>query len=101
MQGRYRDDDPPAPYVRAQVYLPGLRAAAEVDFLVDTGADATSLMPDDMATMGIDVRNFKGRYRKVEGIGCEARYKTTKAVNSGSGTMRHSATSRSSRLTST
>ena len=37
-------------------------------------------MPDDMATMGIDVRNVKGRYRKVEGVGGEARYKTTKAV---------------------
>ena len=80
IDGYYKDDGPPAPYVKAQVYLPGLRAGAEIEFLVDTGADATSLMPDDMALMRVDLRRIRGQSQSVEGVGGEARYKTAKAV---------------------
>ena len=62
------------------MHLPGLRTGAEVEFLVDTGADATSLMPDDMAFMGVDISRVRGRYQRVGRVGGEARYKRTKAV---------------------
>ncbi|MDE2838368.1 MAG: aspartyl protease family protein [Chloroflexota bacterium] len=80
IEGHYRDDNPPAPYVYGEVYLPDLHLHTGVAFLVDTGAHATSLMPDDAAEMGLDIRNLGGRYQRVEGVGGEARYKTTRAV---------------------
>ena len=81
IEGNYRDDDqPPAPYVRAQVYLPDLRTGGEVGFLVDTGADATSLMPGDLGLMRVDLARVRGTYRTVGGVGGDARYKRTRAV---------------------
>ena len=78
--GYYKDDAPPAPYVYGEVYLPDLRLHGDIEFLVDTGADATSLMPDDMALIGVDISRIGRRYQKVDGVGGEARYKRTKAV---------------------
>lgn len=80
IDGYYKDDNPPAPYVYAEVYLPDLHLYGDVEFLVDTGADATSLMPDDMAMIRVDISRARGRYHKVDGVGGEAQYKTTKAV---------------------
>lgn len=81
IEGYYRDDDhPSAPYVKAQVYLPNLRTGAEVEFLVDTGADATSLMPGNLGVMRVDLTRVHATYRRVGGVGGEARYKTTRAV---------------------
>lgn len=80
IEGYYKDDAPPAPYLKAQVYLSDLRAGAEVEFLVDTGAHATSLMSDDMALMRVDLRRVRGLFQEVEGVGGQARYKTAKAV---------------------
>jgi hypothetical protein len=42
------------PYVSGRVFLPRIRAAANLSFLVDTGADSTTLMPPDALRMGID-----------------------------------------------
>ena len=86
--GYYKDDDPPAPYVYGEVYLPDVRPYGgidaglhgDVEFLVDSGADATSLLPYDMTLIGVDISKVRGRYQKVDGVGGEARYKTTKAV---------------------
>lgn len=80
IDGYYKDDDPPAPYVKAQVYLPGLRTGAEVEFLLDTGAHATSLMPDDMTMMRVDLRRVRGQPQEVSGVGGQAWYKRAKAV---------------------
>ena len=80
IDGYYKNDNPPAPYVYGEVYCPDLRLHGDIEFLVDTGADATSLMPDDMAFMGVDISRVRGRYQRVDGVGGEARYKTTKAV---------------------
>ncbi len=80
IDGYYKEDNPPAPYVYGEVYLPDLHLHGDIEFLVDTGAHATSLMPHDMTAMGIDVRRIPGRYQKVEGVGGEARYKATRAV---------------------
>ena len=62
------------------MYLPNLRLHGDIEFLVDTGADVTSLMPDDMTKMGVDIQRVKGRYQKVDGVGGEAQYKKTRAI---------------------
>lgn len=80
IEGHYQDDNPPAPYVYGEVYLPDLHLHTGVAFLVDTGADATALMPDDMALMGVDITRVRGRYQTVGGVGGQARYKRTRAV---------------------
>ena len=46
-------EDPPAPYLRVQVRFPTLGIEGELDFLVDSGADTTALLPDDMDKLGI------------------------------------------------
>ncbi len=80
IDGYYKDDDPPAPYVYGEVYLPDLRLHGDIEFLVDSGADATSLMPGDLEQIGVDLTRVRGTYRRVGGVGGEARYKTTRAV---------------------
>ena len=62
------------------MYLPALRLSSQVEFLVDTGADSTSLLPYDVGRMGIDLRAVEGGYRNADGVGGKTRYKTTKAV---------------------
>ena len=62
------------------MYLPALRLSAEVEFLVDTGADGTSLLPYDLGRVGVDLRAVKGAYRSADGVGGKVRYKTTKAI---------------------
>lgn len=81
IHGHYDDDStPPAPYVRADVYLPELRISAEIEFLVDTGADSTTLLPHDAGRMGVALQSVRGRYRNdMSGVGGKARYKTTRA----------------------
>lgn len=80
IDGYYKNDSPPAPYVYGEIYLPQLRLRGDIEFLLDTGADATSLMPNDMALMGVDISRIRERYQSVRGVGGQARYKTTKAV---------------------
>ena len=40
--------------LRALLSIPRLRLAKDIDFLVDTGSDRTTLSPDDGKCMGID-----------------------------------------------
>ena len=47
---------------------------------MDTGADCTTLLPSDVGKMGIHMPSVKGRYKTMNGIGGQARYKTTEAV---------------------
>ena len=80
IEGYYQNDDPPAPYVQGQIYLPELDLHGEVHFLVDTGADVTSLMPGDMDAIGLDFSKARVRHQEMDGVGGQARYKRTKAV---------------------
>ena len=43
-----------APYITAEVAIPGLGTARDTPFLLDTGADTTFLMAEDAIQMGID-----------------------------------------------
>lgn len=70
--GFYRSvaDEPPAPYLKAQVTLPNLGVAGEVDFLIDTGADVTFLHPEDVDNLGIDQGQLTpGALERAAGIG--------------------------------
>ncbi len=42
------------PYVSGRLLLPRIHASANLSFLVDTGADCSTLMPADAIRMGID-----------------------------------------------
>ena len=67
---RLEEDAPPAPYITAQVVLPGLGVAAEVNFLIDTGSDVTFLHPEDVGQLGIDFRQLNsGALERAAGIG--------------------------------
>ena len=55
-------------YLRAGVYLPRLGVGGSVDFLVDTGADATTLHPDDGQDMGLPFDELVNPIR-VGGVG--------------------------------
>lgn len=74
-----RSDIPPAPYIRMQLRLPTLGAAAEIDFLIDTGADTTTLLPSDIAKLGIVVVAIPGHSEKASGTGGEASFKSVPA----------------------
>lgn len=81
IRGYYQDDDtPPAPYVQAEIHLPAIRISGDIEFLVDTGADGTSLLPYDMARMGGSIQKIPGRYKEMDGIGGGAKAKTTMAM---------------------
>ena len=75
--GFYRSetDDPPAPYIKAQVVLPNLGVAGEVNFLIDTGSDVTFLHPEDVGQLGIDYRQLNPEaWETASGIGGESGY---------------------------
>lgn len=42
------------PYLEAHIILPTLGLQGSVSFLVDTGADVTTLMPSDAVRLGVD-----------------------------------------------
>ena len=50
----------PAPYVEGYIHFPRLGTVDTVHFLIDTGADFTSLHPDDVSRLGIDYRRLAG-----------------------------------------
>lgn len=58
-----------APYITAEVALPGLGTTRNIPFLLDTGADTTVLMANDAARMGIDFRNMPPSFRRGSGVG--------------------------------
>lgn len=73
-------EDTPAPYVKVRVHLQHTDHLAELDFLVDTGAYATVLHPDDVDRMGIDAGSLQGRQTEASGIGGSMRYLSVDAV---------------------
>src|SRR5262245_57030435 len=56
------------PFVSAHLEIPSLSVAADVLFLVDTGADSTLLAPRDIANLRIDPVSLQAGPRSV-GVG--------------------------------
>ena len=73
-------EDPPAPYLRVQVRFPTPGIEGELDFLVDSGADTTALLPDDMEKLGILYRSIAGKQKTASGIGGAAKCKSLFAL---------------------
>ena len=48
---------------------PIIRVGGDVEFLLDTGADATTLLPDTSNRLGIDVRSVRSPVVHVHGVG--------------------------------
>ena len=60
-------------YLRGYVYLPRFDAGEYVDFLVDTGADLTTLGPDDSETLNFPFDELENPI-SVSGVGGEQIY---------------------------
>ena len=73
IEGYYQQlapDMPPAPYVQAVVLCPKVSVVGSVRFLVDTGADITSLSPGDTEIMGFTEESLKGETKvEMRGLG--------------------------------
>ena len=78
--GYFDFNDAPAPFVEAHVYLPRLGLFGAVDFLLDTGADATTLHPDDAKRMRIAPGLLARESFSVRGVGGEMRYAQEEAL---------------------
>ena len=60
--------------------LPGLGLMAEIGFLLDTGADRTTLFPSDSDSLGIDFSKLPGEIEQyTAGVGGRSRSKTLPA----------------------
>ncbi len=57
------------PYVQGRLFLPRLGVDRNIDFLVDTGADTTTIHPPDTQTMGINYPQLGPATRPQMGIG--------------------------------
>ncbi len=76
IRGGFRAGNPSTPMLRCLVTLPRLSRSRVVEFLVDTGADATTLHPLDTRQMAIRFKqHFAGIPRAaMRGIGGDSDY---------------------------
>jgi len=71
----------PAPYVQAALVLPRLGLQGLINFLIDTGADNTTLSLIDVERMNLDYRRLRrDSQTPVEGIGGEQYFYQEEAV---------------------
>jgi len=76
--GRFGDTSG-RPYIEGRLYLPRLNISGDISFLVDTGADASILMPSDSKRLGIPFDRLEGD-NVCGGIGGEVHCFTERAV---------------------
>ena len=57
------------PYVRGRLFLPRFRIHGYIDFLVDTGADTTTLHPPDALRLDVNYNQLHLSTRSYHGIG--------------------------------
>ena len=67
------------PYVRCRLFLPRLGCEGRVRFLIDTGADATTLHPDAASELGCPF-DALGNPDEFTGIGGTLLYYTERAI---------------------
>ena len=79
------DDTSGIPYVDGLLDLPGLNVSGRIQFLVDTGADTTLLLPSDLRLLGINYANLPGRPDTSASIGGVVSAKKVPAVISFTG----------------
>ena len=67
------------PYVVCRLIIPRLRVSRHISFLLDTGADSTSLHPRDARSAGIPFARLSNR-RSSRGIGGRSSYFNEPAI---------------------
>ena len=76
---RHNPVSPSAPRIRARLHLSqavsGVGPDVEVAFLIDTGADSTSLLSPDITRLGIDFDAIAAPVEYANGVGGQARSK--------------------------
>ena len=76
-----RFDEYGRPFIRGRLFIPRLNVDSEIDFLLDTGADATCLHPVDLERIGIEADFVPaGSVIEPSGIGGRGRYFEETAV---------------------
>lgn len=68
LQGRFGDTSG-RPYLEGRLHIPRLRLVTDISFLVDTGADSTTLLPDDAKKMGLDFSALTINSHPSKGVG--------------------------------
>ena len=81
---RHNPISPSAPRIRARLHLSqalsGVGPDVEVVFLIDTGADSTSLLSPDITRLGIDFDAIAAPVEYANGVGGQARSKEVNAT---------------------
>lgn len=67
LRGRFGDTTG-APQIEGRLLIPRLKINGHVSFLVDTGADTTTLMPMDGAWLGLDYSKLRNAAKAI-GVG--------------------------------
>ena len=68
LRGRFGDTSK-RPYLEGRLLIPRLRVWSDISFLVDTGADKTTLLPADSLKMGLDYNTLTKSSDPAIGIG--------------------------------
>jgi hypothetical protein len=76
--GRFGDTSG-RPFIEGRIYLPRLGISGDISFLMDTGADTTTLMPDDIMRLAIDFDALEGDFACV-GVGGAVHCYTERAI---------------------
>ena len=77
--GRFGDTTG-SPYLEGHLLIPRLGLRSNISFLLDTGADTTTLMPADARTMGVDYPRLTPSKLPSIGIGGSAKTYTEHAL---------------------
>jgi hypothetical protein len=68
------------PYLEGRLFIPRSGIQGSISFLVDTGADTTTLLPDDSRRLGVDYSTLKLERGSTVGIGGAARFYAERAI---------------------
>ena len=82
IHGRYVQvvGKPALPRIRVRVVVGAMLKSAVVDFLVDTGADRTTLMPRDVSRFGLDLQSNEFVQNHATGVGGRVQTRQTSAA---------------------
>ena len=58
-----------SPYIEGQLFIPRLDVRSNISFLVDTGADSTTLLPSDTLKLGISYEDLRLNSHPSVGVG--------------------------------
>ena len=68
LRGRFGDTTK-RPYLEGRLVIPRLNISSDISFLVDTGADRTTLLPGDSAKVGLNYHDLRVSPVSSVGIG--------------------------------